>query len=206
MKTFGQGYLAALLTYARFDNRTERTITGIGATETAKGRFNSDLFGGRIELGWRHGMGRYMVTPFVAIEPTWLRQQGYTESSTTSTGGAGVLGLSYASHTTTSLPSFLGVQVDTRYALAGGQVLAPSARLSWVHEFKPDRQIEATLVNMGSGSFTVDGARAARDALRTDLGVTLALTPSSALFASLNGEFSDVSTTLAGTAGAKVTW
>jgi hypothetical protein len=36
--------------------------------------------------------------------------------------------------------------------------------------------------------------------------VTLALNQSAALFAAFNGEFSDVSTMLAGSAGAKVTW
>jgi len=206
VKTFDAAYLAATLNYARYDNSTERSITGVGTSETAKGRFNSDLFGGRLELGRRYSLGRYVVTPFAAVEPMALRQQAYTESSTTSSGGNGVLGLSYASHTTTSLPTFVGAQVDARYVLGGGQVLSPAARLSWVHEFKPDRQIEASLVTLGSPSFTVDGARAARDALRTDIGATLALTQTTALFASFNGEFSGKSTMVAGTAGARLTW
>lgn len=206
VKTFGQTYLAAMLNYARFDNSTERTITGVGTSETAKGGFNSDLFGGRLEIGWRRSLGNHVVTPFAAIEPSVLRQQAYTETSTTSSGGGGTLGLSYASHTTTSLPTFLGAQIDTRYVLDGGQVLSPSMRLSWVHEFKPDRQIEASLATLGSPSFTVDGARAARDALRTDIGVTLALAQNTALFASFNGEFSNTSTMVAGTAGARLNW
>ncbi len=206
VKTFGKAYIAGTLNYARFDNSTERTIAGVGTTETANGRFNSDLFGGRLELGWRTGFDRYTVTPFAAIEPTALRQQAYTESATTTTGGNGVLGLSYASRTTTSLPLFLGAQIDTRYVLGGGQVLTPSARLSWVHEFKPERQIEASFASLPAGSFTVDGARAARDAARIDISATLALNQSMALFASFNGEFSGISSMVAGTAGAKIAW
>lgn len=206
VKTFGKAYLAAMLTYAHFNNSTERTIAGIGTTETAKGSFNSDLFGGRVELGWRYEFDRYAVTPFAAIEPTTLRQQAYTENSTTSSGTTGILGLSYASHTTRSLPTFLGAQFDARFALGAGLIVTPSARLSWVHEFKPDRQVEASLVTLGTGSFTVDGARAARDALRTDIGVSLTLTQNAALFASFNGEFSNTSTMVAGTAGARIAW
>jgi len=206
VKTFGPAYLAAALTYAHFSNSTERTITGIGTTETAKGSFDSGLFSGRLEFGWRYAFEGFAVTPFAAVEPSTLRQQGYTESSTTSTGAPGILGLSYASHTTNSLPTFLGAQIDTRYVFGGGLILSPSARLSWVHEFMPDREVEASLAGLGVGSFTVVGPRAAQDALRTDIGATLALAKGFALFASFNGEFADTSTTLAGTAGARIVW
>jgi uncharacterized protein with beta-barrel porin domain len=205
-KSFGAAYAAATLNYAHFSNKTERTISGVGASENANGSFGSDQLGGRFELGWRKHFDHFTLTPFAAVEPAALWQRAYTESSTTAGGGAGVLGLSYSAHTTTSFPTFLGAQIDTRYVLAGGQVLSPLARLSWVHEFKPDRQVEATFVSIPSTLFTVDGARAARDSVRLDTGLTLAFNQSVALFASFNGEFSGESQMASATGGAKITW
>lgn len=80
------------------------------------------------------------------------------------------------------------------------------ARLSWVHEFKPDREIEASFITLPGSNFTVSGARAARDSLRVDTGVTLAIGKKMALFAGFNGEFSGTSTMVAGNAGARVNW
>jgi outer membrane autotransporter protein len=205
LKSLGAAYLAATINYARFDNKTERTIAGLGATETANGRFAGDQLGGRVEFGWRRPIDRFIVTPFVAVEPSVLWQQAYTEATTVSGGGSGVLGLSYASHTTTSLPTFLGAQLDTRYVY-GEEVLSPFARLSWVHEFNPVRQIDAAFITLPTPEFTVDGARAARDALRIDTGATLALNGAAALFANFTGEWSDRSSLIAATAGAKIMW
>jgi uncharacterized protein with beta-barrel porin domain len=205
-KSFGAAYAAATVNYAHFSNKTERTISGVGATENASGSFSSDQLGGRFELGWRKHFEHFTLTPFAAVEPAALWQSAYTETSTTASGGSGVLGLSYSAHTTTSLPIFLGAQIDTRYVLAGGQVVSPIVRLSWVHEFKPDREVEASFVSIPSTLFTVDGARAARDSARLDTGVTLALNQSVGLFANFNGEFSSESQMASATGGAKITW
>ena len=51
----------------------------------------------------------------------------------------GILGLTYAAKTTTSLPTFVGVQFDTRYTFANGMLLTPYGRVSWVHEFQLNR-------------------------------------------------------------------
>jgi len=206
VKTFGAVYAAATLNYAHFSNKTDRTISGVGTAENASGTFGSDQLGGRFELGWRKPLEHFTLTPFAAIEPAALWQRAYTETSTTTSGGSGMLGLSYSAHTATSLPTFLGAQIDTRYVLAGGQVLSPLARLSWVHEFKADRQVEASFISIPSTLFTVDGARAARDSVRLDTGMTLTLNQSVALFASFNGEFSGDSQMASATGGAKIAW
>ncbi|HEY5380484.1 MAG TPA: autotransporter outer membrane beta-barrel domain-containing protein [Pseudolabrys sp.] len=203
---FGPAYLAATLNYARADNVTERTITGIGPTETAKGRFASDQLGGRLEIGQKQTMRGYSVTPFAAIEPTALWQHAYTESSTTAGGAPGVLGLSYQSNRVTSFPAFLGAQFDKRYRLSSGQTLSSYLRAAWVHEFRPERSIQATFIAIPSAGFTADGARAASDAIRITTGGTLALNETTALFANLNSELSSRSRSLAGMAGARMNW
>jgi len=184
----------------------DRTVAGVGATETAHGSFASDELGGRFELGWRRRIAGYSVTPFVAVEPAALWQHAYSENSTTAAGGAGTLGLSYAAHETTSLPTFVGAQLDAQYAFANGQTVRPFVRAAWMHEFMPQRQIEATFISIPSTSFTVDGTRPAGDAARVTGGATWTIDASKALFARVDTEFSGSGTMVAGTAGARISW
>lgn len=200
MKTWGAYYAAATLSYARFDNSTTRTIVGVGATETASGRFNSDQLAARLELGWKQAYGRINVTPFVAVEPAVLWQRGFTET------GTNMLGLTVASHTATSLPTFVGAQVDSRYLTPEGMVFAPYSRVSWVHEFEPDRRVTASFITLPGATFTVGGARAAHDAGRLDAGAKLLLPGGPALFANFAGEWSDRTQTYSATGGFRVAW
>ncbi len=178
----------------------------MGATEYAKGSFNSNQLSGRLELGWRNAMKGYTLTPFAAIEPAVLWQQGYSENSTTGAGAPGVLGLTYQSNRVTSFPTALGLQADARFALDGGKALSPFARVSWVHEFDTTRNIEASFITIPGASFTADGARAARDALRLEGGATLALTERASLYASVNSELSSRSSSFAGMGGLRLGW
>ena len=200
MKSWGAYYAAASLSYARFDNSTTRTIIGVGPTETVSGRFDSDQISARLELGWRQAYGRINVTPFVAVEPSVLWQRGYTET------GTGILGLTVASHIATSLPTFVGVQFDGRYVMPDGAVLAPYARVSWVHEFEPDRRVSAAFITVPGASFTVNGARAASDAARLDTGAKLMFGGGLALFANFTGEWSDLTHSYAGSGGFRYVW
>jgi len=201
VKTWGLYYASAVASYARLDNSTTRNIVGIGPSETAIGKFSSDQLSARFEFGWKHALAQYTLTPFVAIEPAALWAHAYTETSTIAGGGPGILGLSFAARTTTSLPTFLGMQVDTRTVFGDGSVLMPYARASWVHEFEPNRQVTAAFINIPTAAFTVDGARAASDAARIDAGVKYALDPTRSLFANLSGEWSNVGQSIAATAG-----
>lgn len=206
LKTFGAAYLAGALHYAHANNDTDRTISGIGITEQAKGNFDSDQFGGRLELGCRYAMKSVTLTPFAAIAPTTLWQQGYSESSTASTGAPGILGLTYQSHRVSSFPTFLGLQVDGRFAFADGTTLSPFVRASWLHEFDTTRSITASFINIPGGSFTAEGASAAANALRLEGGTTLALTERASLFASVTSELSSRSSSFAGMGGLRLGW
>ncbi len=128
------------------------------------------------------------------------------EASNTLAGAPLVLGPSYACRTIALLPRFLGAQIDTRVILANGMAWTPYARLAWVHEFEPTREITASFITLPVTGFTVDGPRAARDAVRVDVGSKLAITRSAALFASFDGEFPDRSQMYAGKGGLRVTW
>jgi autotransporter-associated beta strand protein len=206
VKTWQQIYAAAALSFSTFRNSETRSIIGIGPTETASGSFGSNLLSGRIEAGWKQAWGWFAVTPFAAVQVSQLWQNGFTESSPVPTGAADPLGLSFGSRSVTSLPTFLGAQFDTRFAVWNRMMLSPYVRVSWVHEFKPDRAINASFIALPAAAFTVDGPRAASDAARIDAGVKLALAPNAWLFASFDGEFSNRSQSYAGKGGAKITW
>ena len=85
-------------------------------------------------------------------------------------------------------------------------VLSPNARLSWVHEFNPNRTVNPAFIALPGAAFTVDGPRAASAAARIDAGAKLAIRSNAWLFASFDGEFSDRSQSYAGKGGLRVAW
>ena len=206
VKTWGALYAAGALNFSTFRNSEARSIVGIGPTETATGDFGSNLLSGRVEVGAKQVYGRFAVTPFAAVQFAELWQNGFTETNPVPAGAADPLGLTFGSKCVTSLPTFLGAQFDTRFAFRNGMALSPYARLSWVHEFYPNRAIDASFIALSGAAFTVDGPRASTDALRVDAGAKLAIGPNAWMFASFDGEFSDRSQSYAGKGGFRVAW
>jgi outer membrane autotransporter protein len=202
----GALYALGTASYGWFDNSTTRTIVAVGPSETATARFASNQLGGRLEIGWRQPVERLTVTPFAAVEFLRLWQRGHTETSITSAGAPGVLGLGFQPHAVSSLPTFLGAQIESRFGFANGAIWAPYGRVSWVHEFEPTRDITASLSLLPAGPFTVDGARAASNAARIEAGSNLYLTKLVSLFGNFTGEFSKPGSSYAGNGGVRVAW
>jgi uncharacterized protein with beta-barrel porin domain len=203
----GPWYTAGTLAFSTFDNRTNRTVvTGAGPAEIETGSFRSEALSGRFEVGYQQRFDRFTVTPFAAVQFAELWQGGYTEASATVAGAPGALGLSYASRSTASLPTFLGGQLDGDFALPNGMLWSPQLRASWVHEFEPTRSISASFIALPAGAFTVDGPRAAMDSARVDFGSKLLIARNVVAFAKFDGEFADRSQMYAGQGGLEVTW
>ena len=186
-----------------FDNSTTRTIAGIGPTEIATGHFASDQLSGRFEVGWKHAFAGLTLTPFVAIEPAALWAHGYTETSATAGGGAGILGLSFAAH------HDLVADVPRRAGRHPHRCSA-TARCS-----RPTRGCRGCMSSCptarsprpSSASRPRRSRSMARAPRATPRGSTPARntrsTPTRSLFANLTGEWSDASTSYAATAGFK---
>jgi outer membrane autotransporter protein len=208
VERLGPFYFAGVAEYADFNNDTQRQIFlgGPVPTERANGKFNSQDVSGRIEAGWDLPVGQLNVTPFAGMQWSRLRSDGFTENSVTLNGDKGIFGLKFDSQDETSRLSSLGLQLDTRIALADGMTLSPFARVAWLHEFNPDRSIFATLVSLPAASFAIDGAAAATDAARVNTGLKLALSEHTAVFGFFDGVFSDQDQSYAGTGGVKFTW
>lgn len=103
------------------------------------------------------------------------------------------------------MPTFLGAQVDGRTEVAG-KPLNAWVRAAWVHEFLTDRSVAAGFNVLPGTNFTVDGARAASDAARIDVGLRYAVGSQTSLFANGNVELSGRGQALAGTIGLRVIW
>jgi outer membrane autotransporter protein len=205
MQRFGSAYLSAQIAYSHFDNTTSRTISGIGPDERARGAFGSDLFGGRMEIGRSFEFGYGSVTPFAAVQAARLWQGAYTEGSI-SGAGPSVLGLSYAAHTASSLPVFLGVKFDGRADLGNGMSWTPFLHAAWLHEFEPSRTITASLTSLPLPAFTIAGVSAASDAARLDLGSRLALNRWWELSGRVTGEFSSLGQSYSGIGSVRARW
>ena len=203
VKSFGRVYLAGTAEYAHFENETDRVIDFV-VDEWARGSFDSDSFGGRLEAGWRRSWGRHYVTPFVGVDAYELDIDGFTENSQNLNGGAGILGLTFASDSVTSVTSSVGLQFDTTYALANDRWLTPFVRVAWVHEYDPDRIARSFLTNAPAASFLVDGASAAENVARVNAGLRLDLSERIALWGFFEGEFGDGSQSSAGVGGGDV--
>jgi len=203
-------YVNAAIAYSRFDGTATRSIAGIGNTETAKSSAVSSQLAGRIEIGRPFDIGQFDggqlgITPFVALQPSQLWTPGVSESSVTASGAPGVFALSYQPQATTSLPTFLGAQLDAKTEI-NARPLTGWLRAAWVHEFLADRSVTAGFTVLPGSSFTVDGARAASNAARFDLGVKYAVGSQTSLFANGNVELSDRGQSLAGTVGLRIVW
>ena len=84
---------------------------------------------------------------------------------------------------------------------------SPYVRASWVHEFaSTDRAVTPAFEVAPTVPFLIQGAAVARDALRTDGGLTVALSRHAELFGNFTGEFSNVGQSYAGTGGLRLSW
>lgn len=207
---WGGFYLNAAAAYSRFDGNNTRVVAGVGTTETAKSNVIANQLAGRVEVGRPFVLNpdepsRYSVTPFVALQPVQLWTPGYSESSVTASGAPGVFALSYQPQSTTSLPLFLGAQFDATTEIKSRPVSA-WVRAAWVHEFLPNRNVTAGFTVLPGATFTVDGAKAAYNAARIDMGVKYALGEQTFLFANGGAELSDRGQTIGGTIGLRFMW
>ena len=200
VKSFGRVYLTGTAEYAHFENDTDRVIDFV-VDERARGSFNSDSFGGRLEAGWRASWGRHYITPFVGVDAYRLNSDGFTENSRNLNGGPGILGLTFASDTVNSVTSSVGIQFDTSYALANDRWLTPFVRVAWVHEYDPERSAQSFLTLSPAASFIVDGAPAAEDVARVDAGLRLDLSERIAVWGFFEGDFGDRLQSYAGVGG-----
>ncbi|SFK70874.1 hypothetical protein [Methylocapsa palsarum] len=172
--------------------------------EHLAGDFGADSVSGRLEAGWRSAYAGVNITPFGAFQFSSLNMHGFSE---TADRGPSVIGLTFSDRSVASLPSFLGVKLESGgFVLPGDSLLSASLRVSWMHEFSVWRPVTASFLAAPGFDFTVYGAKAPRDSARVNAGFKLDLTPNMALFGNFLGDFSGKGQALAGSGGVRIAW
>lgn len=163
-------YLSGTLAYGWSNTGTSRDIAVATLINQQQSSFSSQVLSMRLETGHTFRTKQANLTPFLAMEPAWLWQGGFSENA--SGVGAVNMGLDVQSRTTYALPLSIGIQLDSSHSLPDGWTLNPLIRVSWIHEFNPYRQINASLQLLPQQSFTVTGAAAPTNMGRVMMGVT----------------------------------
>jgi autotransporter-associated beta strand protein len=191
---FGAAYVSGALAYGWQDVTTSRTLT-IAGTDLLEGRFKTNTFSARGELGYRYATPFIGLTPYGALQFTNVRLPSYAERATS---GSNQFALTFASQTSSSLRSELGLRADKSFVMADG-VLTLRGRTAWAHDSNTSRTATPTFQALpGSQSFTVNGARPSADGLLATGGVEFYLRNGWSVSANYEGEFSRTTASNAG--------
>jgi outer membrane autotransporter protein len=204
----GPAYASAVLSYGHFQTNEHRDLVGASLAQqtSARGSYDSNMLGGRLEAGWRQSLGDagVAVTPFAAVELDEVWQNAFTETDQSASAPTG-LALHVDDARYHSLPTFLGAQLDGQIPL-GALVLASSLRASWVHEFSTARDMTAVFVSAPGVPFGIMGTPATGDSALIETQFSLPVASNAALFAGFIGEFGDHQRAYGATGGFRLTW
>jgi outer membrane autotransporter protein len=189
-------YFAGTLAYGRGYTDMERNVAVNTLFNHQTGRVATDLLSLRVEAGYLARIRRLNLTPFVAIAPTWLNQGAISETFKGSQPTMVNMGLNFQAQQASSVPVSLGFQVDSEVLLGNGWSISPLMRLSWIHEFKTARQLDASLQLLPDQPFTVYGASAPRNVGNVLLGLSATNRAGFTSYVTLSGAFSGQSQSL----------
>jgi uncharacterized protein with beta-barrel porin domain len=163
-----------VFSYGKHDYRYGRSIGLPGTAESALGRFDADSVSVRGEISRAIPLGRRgMFRPFGSFSASTLWLDGFKETSTTSTGAPGSLGLQVDAKKVTEVKSYLGAEAYGMIDLGNNVVLRPSLQMSWMHDYNPERSITAGFATAPGFTFDSAGAPFASNAMRVDAAVSL---------------------------------
>ncbi|MFL9823892.1 autotransporter-associated beta strand repeat-containing protein [Rhodoplanes sp. SY1] len=197
---FGPAFVSAALAYAWHDATTTRMVSVAG--ETLEGRFHPQVFGARLEAGWRFGGPALGLTPYAAGQVQAFRMPGFAE---TATAGAGSFALAYAGETVTAPRSELGAWADARTPTRLGELIL-RGRAAWAHDFETDRRLTPTFQALPTASFVVAGAAPDAALALLSAAAELRLATGVTLIGKADGELGAHTRALAGTGTLRITW
>jgi autotransporter-associated beta strand protein len=195
----GPAYLAGAFAFTNHWMSTDR-YAPFGDHLTAS--FDAESYGGRLEGGYRFGLGVFGVTPYAALQAQSFHMPAYAETDVT--GGGFALG--YNSRTGSDTRSELGGRFDYLVAANADMVFTLHGRAAWAHDWVTDPNLTAVFQTLPGASFIVDGAVPAEDSALVSAGAELRLADGVSLLAKFDGGFADHSQTYAGTGTLRYTW
>lgn len=155
----GPVFVDASLTYGKNDNESKRYIAGT----TAKGDYDSDLFGLNVLGGYGFNVGDgYIVEPRAALRYSNLKIDGYTEKGSSAALSVGGQRIEVAE---------LGAGV--RFAKdfnVGNGTLKPEVTLMTYHDFAADQADTTSAFVLGGNAFVSNAAKPTRNSYEAGVG------------------------------------
>ncbi|MDO8877392.1 MAG: autotransporter outer membrane beta-barrel domain-containing protein [Pseudolabrys sp.] len=192
---FGAAYISGSAAFGNHWMSTDRTAFG-GSRLTAD--FNAQVYGGRIEAGYRIPMIVGTLTPYAALRAMAINIGSYAE-----TGGG--FALNVASRRATETRGELGARFG-KLVRFNNMPLKLRAQAAWAHDWISDPSMSATFQALPGSGFVVHGASAPKNLVLASVGAELQLTPAWQLSTKLESEFGKGSQTYGGTAALRYRW
>ncbi|WP_260294430.1 autotransporter domain-containing protein [Sedimenticola hydrogenitrophicus] len=157
--------------FGGFNNTAKADYAGWTATATAEGGKAFDL------------AGRATLTPFLGLDYTHLRREGFTEQ------GAGGANLTLDTEHQDSLRSVVGVRLHQTFKTVRGTKITSAVEAAWVHEYLDDNAaIDAGFAAAPASAFRIDGPELDRNRARVGAGLTVQLADRARLHIAYTGE------------------
>lgn len=127
-------YISAIAYLGGSSGNFTRQLQALEFSTSAGVNVHSNIMAARIEAGYNllrnpQGKASLQITPFVAIAPTQIRQNGANE-----TFGSLGSGFYYGSNINTAVPVYLGTEISGEMQMGHNEVMKPFLRVSWAHD------------------------------------------------------------------------
>jgi uncharacterized protein with beta-barrel porin domain len=127
-----RAYISAIGYFGGSNASFNRQLQTLGFNTSTNVNILSTVIGGRLEAGYNLfqnpiGKDSLQLTPFIAFQPTQVRQNGANEYF----AGYGA-GFYYGANTNTALPVFIGAELSGDIDLGNDSKFLPFLRISWV--------------------------------------------------------------------------
>lgn len=152
-----RAYLEGALAYGRSAITTDRTLT-IAGMDRLVGETDADILAAHVEAGYSMGI----FTPFVGLRAQSHTTKAFTENAAE---GTSTYALRYDEHTSKSVRSELGVQMQWPLGEAPASTPTFGLRAAWAHEFATNDAGTRSFVSLPDAPFAASGATQDRDSL-----------------------------------------
>ena len=142
---FGAAYLSGVGYVGAGHSSYTRSLQDIGINlATNSMQFPNTTAAVRVEAGYGFQVASNLnVAPFMALQPTQIWQGGTSENFSSYGNG-----LSYRSASIQAMPMLLGVKLDGLFGLEEGESFTSFARLAWMHDFSPSRNVDRSFAEL----------------------------------------------------------
>ncbi|MET0868843.1 MAG: autotransporter domain-containing protein, partial [Pseudorhodoplanes sp.] len=198
---YGPAYLSAAMAYGRHWVSTKRNVAVPGFA-TLESDYDANSFGGRVEAGYRYGLGSFGVTPYAALQATVVRLPGYAENAT---GGSNAFALQYGRQNDSLFRTELGSWFDHSRVIPGG-LMTLRARAAWAHDEGADRALTGTFPVLPGSTFLVQGTSPGNNFALLSAGAEWKYWNGMSFAARFDTELSDSSRGFGGTGVFRYVW